>query len=243
MSDRSVLRLALVVFSLAMLAKIILSPHVYHYGFVLAMPGSLVLVAALAEDLPGWIERRGGCGRVLRAAALAAGLAGVAATLYTDAGFWGTKRGMIGSGGDAFRVATRGLEVEMMAAFIDRTVPREGSVEVFPSGLMLNYLTRRVNPTRYVNFMPPEVLAAGEDRILAALAEHPPDAIVINSSAVSGDEFTLDTDYTYGRRTLAWIRENYAPVAEAVLPPPYPTFLHLVLMRAKTAVRVSLPEN
>jgi MFS family permease len=248
LSDRIPLRLALVVFAIALLGKIILSPHVYHYGFALAMPGTLVLIAALSQDFPGWIEKRGGCGNVLRAGALAAGLAGVAAILYVDAGFWGTKRWMVFNGADTFRGATRALEVQMMADLINRSVPPDGTLEVFPQGLMINYLTRRASPTAFANFMPPEVLAAGEERMLAALVDHPPDAVVVNSSAVNGDQFAMDTDYMYGRETFAWIRRNYDVMAVAELPPPYPTFLRLVLMRRKMgdnpgnpAVRVLLP--
>jgi hypothetical protein len=227
------IRLALVVFSITLAVKIVLNAQVSHYGFVLAMPGTIVLIAAVAQDLPDWIALRGGSGNIFRAAGLAAGVIGAASTLYLDAGFFGTKRWDAFPAPDTLRGATRALEVQMMADLIRRTVPEGGSVEVFPQGLMLNYLSRRSSPTRYINFMPPEVLAAGEPVILADLSAHPPDAIVINASTVRDDQFMLDADYTYGGATLAWIRKNYEPAAVAELPPPYPTFLRLVLMRRR----------
>jgi hypothetical protein len=100
-----------------------------------------------------------------------------------------------------------------------------------------------VSPTPYINFMPPEVLTAGEDQMLAALVDHPPDAIVITSSSTLNGRFAMDQDYTWGSATFAWIQRNYEPIAEAKLPRPYPTLLGLVLMRPKTVVRVSLPQD
>src|SRR5207248_766388 len=141
-------------------------------------------IAAVAGDLPNWICRRGGSGSVLRAAGLAAWIAAAAAMLYLDNGYFTTKRWTIGEDGDAFRGATRGLEVQRMTQLIDQLVPPNGTVAVFPQGLMLNLLARRPASIKHVNFMPPEVLAAGEAQILADLEAHPPDAVVVNASTI-----------------------------------------------------------
>jgi hypothetical protein len=153
--------------------------------------------------------------------------------LYLDNGYFKSKRWTIGQDGDSFRGATRGLEVQRMTQLIQQLVPPDGTVAVFPQGLMLNYLTRRPASIKHVNFMPPEVLAAGEAEILSALQEHPPDAVVVNASTIIGGEFSMDVTYRYGRDTLAWIMQHYTPVATSELPPPYPTFYKLVLMKRK----------
>src|ERR1019366_9976048 len=66
-----ILRLTVLVYAFALLGKIILNVHVYHYGFALAMPATLVLIAALLCWIPAAITQRGGNGGVFRAAALA----------------------------------------------------------------------------------------------------------------------------------------------------------------------------
>jgi 4-amino-4-deoxy-L-arabinose transferase-like glycosyltransferase len=225
---RAPLPLALVVFSLVLLAKISLNPHVFHYGFVLAMPGTLVLVAVCAQQIPDWIKQRNGSPAVFHAAFAAGWLAAVCSALYVDAHFFAAKRWTVGTGPDAFLSDTRGLEIQQMCDLIRQQTPATSRLAVFPQGLMLNYLTRRPNSIPQVNFMPPEVLAAGEDNVLVALNVHPPDAIVLNTSSNSSQEFDLDQTYIYGRRTFVWIQQNYDPIAADDLP------LHLVLLRRKT---------
>ncbi len=228
------LRLGLVVFSAILLGKIALRAHASHYGFALAMPGTLVLVAAIGQNLPAWIERRGGSGSVLRGAAAAAWLGLVAMSLYTDSHFFQTKRWEIAADtADSFRGSTRALEVRRMCVMIEQAVAPGGTLAVFPQGLMLNYLTRREQATAFVNFMPPEVMAAGEDRIIDALTRHPPDAIVVDGSMVRGGQFDLDGVYEFGGKTLAWIGRNYERVGAAELGYPYSTKLHLVLLKRR----------
>jgi hypothetical protein len=227
---RDPLPLSLVIFSLVLLAKISLNAHVFHYGFVLAMPGTLVLVAVCAHNIPEWVKQRNGSAGVFRAAAAAAWLAGITATLYVDAHFFAARRWTVAAGPDAFLADSRGPEVQHISDLIRRQTPASGTLAVFPQGLMLNYLTRRVDSIPQVNFMPPEVLAAGENNILSALAARPPDLIVLNTSSIAGDQFQLDQSYFFGRSTLAWIQQNYEPVA-AEYPPPTP--LGLVLLRRK----------
>ncbi len=67
--------------------------------------------------------------------------------------------------------------------------------------------------------MPPEVLAAGEDNILAALDRHPPDAVVLTPAVIAAGHFTLDDRDPYGAETLKWIMKHYQPIdpADAVM--------------------------
>ena len=133
--------LALIIFSLALLAKISLNPHVFHYGFVLAMPGTLVLVAALAGPIPAWIQKQNGNSAIFLAAAAGGWLAAISATLYLDSRFFAAKQWTISAGPDAFRCDTVGLEIQQMTDLINQQTPPGATRAVFPQGLMLNYLT------------------------------------------------------------------------------------------------------
>jgi hypothetical protein len=241
-AQRLSLRLALLIFSLALLPKILLNVHVFHYGFVLALPGTLVLTAVMFQELPTAAAEHWGAGAAstVRALMAVAWAAAVTATLVVDSRWFVTKQWTMQPGTpDSFCIASRGVEVQLMQQMIQSQLPPGDTLAVFPQGLMLNYLARRTNPTRYVNFMPPEVLAAGEPTILAALAAHPPDAVVVDRSALNVDRtaFSLDHSYDYGSQTLAWIKANYHVIGSADLPPPAPTYLHLLLLKENSMQR------
>src|SRR3989442_3545303 len=65
-----VLQLSTIMFALALLGKIILNARIYHYGFALAMPATLLAVVGLVDWLPAWVRRWGGDAGAGRAAAL-----------------------------------------------------------------------------------------------------------------------------------------------------------------------------
>ena len=229
--DRAPLRLALVVFAGVLVSKMLLQAHAFQYGFALALPGTLVLVAIAAEELPAWVDRRGGSGAVVRAVLLPVGVAFVAFTWVVQGRLLAGERYAVAAGGpDAFRASAGGLEVAAVVAWVDRHVPPEGTVAVVPQGLMVNYLARRATPTRYVNLMPPEVIAAGEPAVIAALTAHPPAAVVVETSAIRDGQFDMDRQYGWGRSTVAWVGSRYRTAEQVTLPPPLATLHHFVIL-------------
>jgi hypothetical protein len=77
---------------------------------------------------------------------------------------------------------------------------------------MLNYLSRRVSPVPYTDFMPTEFAIFGEDAILDSFRANPPDyiALVHKDTSEFGYQF-FGRDY--GQQVYAWIEENYRPAA------------------------------
>jgi hypothetical protein len=53
------------------------------------------------------------------------------------------------------------------------------TLAVLPEGVMLNYLTRRAAPTKFITWMPPELYFFGEAKMLAALQVEPPDWVLL----------------------------------------------------------------
>jgi hypothetical protein len=209
------LELGLVAFGLAMLAKMILNARLVHYGFVLALPATMVVVLALTSWVPARLAARGADGGVFRAAALGVLIAGFHACFGVEREILGRKTVRVGSGGDAFLAedfhGVRGPLVVRVLADLERRVPPDGTLAVFPEGVMLNYLTRRRNPTRYVNFMPPEVLFFGEPRMLAAFEADPPDVVVLVHKDTTEYGFRFFGP-SYGQRLASWIQRDYRPV-------------------------------
>jgi len=90
-------------------------------------------------------------------------------------------------------------------------VPPDATMVVFPEGVILNYLSRRTNPTPYVNFMPIELLLFEEKTILQSLIETRPDFVVFvdrKTAEYGADYFGRD----YGILIFNWLKENYEEI-------------------------------
>ncbi|HVS17632.1 MAG TPA: hypothetical protein VMT18_03445 [Planctomycetota bacterium] len=204
---------ALAAFAFVLLGKMILNARVQHYGFALALPATLLTIATTVGVLPAALERRGRAGWVLRMAALVLFAGWTAAQLRTTQSFLGRKVVTVGRGEDAFQSDIRGQYVnEALEAFAALAQPGH-TLAVLPEGVMLNYLAESVNPTPFVNFMPPELLLFGEERILAAFEATPPDWILLVHKDTSEYGYPLFGP-DYGTQLATWIRSEYAVVRQ-----------------------------
>ena len=205
------LRLVLAVFALTLLAKIVLAVHLMQYGFALAMPGALLLVVALTAWLPAWVRERGGSPGVVRGAATGAAVAVVSLLLLVAQATLSARDLAIGSGRDRFDA---GPGTRLALATLDEIESRIGPGEtlvVLPEGVMLNYLSRRRNPTRHINFMPPELIIFGEQEIIDDFRSEPPDYVVRLQRNVG--EYGFEAfGRGYGGELWSWVREHYRPV-------------------------------
>jgi hypothetical protein len=225
--------LALCVFALALLGKMLLNTRLIHYGFALALPALLLVVIALVGWIPVALDARGRAGWVFRAAALGLIAAGTAAHLRRTEHFLERKQVIVGQGRDAFRADVRGTLVNAALADLERRAAPGETLAVFPEGVMLNWLARRANPTPYVNFMPPELLLFGEPRIAAAFRASPPDWIALVHKDTSEYGYPLFGP-DYGRELATWIQESYEPVVLHGQPPLQPnTIFGIQLLRRR----------
>ncbi len=202
------LRVAVAVFATLLTAKIAFRTVLFHYGFALAMPIAMVAVAALCDWIPGWIDRRGGRGALMRGAAVVAIAALLVTTTRISLLRYERHRHGVGSGADAFIADARGAYVNALLRQMRASVPADATLLVMPEGVMVNYLARRRNPTGFLNFMPPEILLFGEDRILAGFERNAPDyvALVHKRTVEYGlPYFGVD----YGRDLIAWVDRDY----------------------------------
>ena len=167
------------VFGLFALAKMVFAVYLGHFGFVLAMPGALVAFAVLVDRLPAKAGRSGSSPAIVRAGAIAL----VALVVLTHAGTSilsvRDETAPIGDGPDRFMTTpTVARDTAAMLALIDRTVPANETLAVVPEGALLNFLTKRVNPTPYLMLTPTEFANYGETRIVEAFRANPPAAIL-----------------------------------------------------------------
>jgi hypothetical protein len=205
-------------FSLALLAKIILNARIHHYGFFLALPATVLVVIVLLWLVPGMLAGRGAHGEVFRLLAGLMLLAAAGGYLGISAGIYRIKQQPVGTAGDRFYAFAPPLQWQGSAADeavkrIDRLVPPDATMAVLPEGAMINYLSRRRNPSPYIVVMPPELLAFGEGRVLQSLQATPPDYVVL----VRKDESEygvppFGTDPVNGARLAQWVRTAYRRV-------------------------------
>ena len=229
---RELMQLSMVVFAFVLLLKMILNARVYHYGFYLAMPATLMLVVAAVDWIPRWICRRGGCGEIFGAVTLAVLLAVVVGHVRMMGVYFEGKTYTVAVGRDAFLADVRGVAVTEALTMIARYVGPEQTLAVLPEGVMLNYLARRVNPTPHNNLMPPGLIVFGEQDILRTFQDHPPDFIMLvhkDTTEFGARFFGRD----YGRRILEWVNAGYEPVLLIGYPPLRDERFGIMLLRRK----------
>ena len=152
-----------------------------------------------------------------RAAILIFLLAGLARLTIQSALFYRDKDFALGSGGNRIvtynpKIDPTGAAMAAAAAWIETNTASTNTLAVLPEGVMLNYLTRRDNPTPYVVFAF-EVWAFGETNMLAAYEKNPPDYVVLvqRDSSEYGVKY-FGQQKGYGFDVMQWVRRNYQPV-------------------------------
>ena len=104
-------------------------------------------------------------------------------------------------------------------ALHDRARLKPGeTLAVLPEGVMLNYLTRRNAPTRFITWMPPEVIFYGEANMLDALRTAPPAWVLL--AWVAAGVLSLAGAMTYAELgamypaaggEYVYLRQGYSP--------------------------------
>jgi hypothetical protein len=208
---QAILALTFVLFSLLLLAKMALNVHLYHYGFALAMPGTMIVVVALLAWLPRWLQRRGAAGFAFRITALTA--LGVFAYFHLAqmSLMLERKTVWVGSGPDRFRADLRAKLVAPALELLERRIGPDQTLAVLPEGVMLNFLARRTNPTPFSAFLPVELIMFGEPRIVQAFERSPPDFVALVHADTSEYGYRF-FGQDYGRQLRAWIDAHYRPV-------------------------------
>jgi hypothetical protein len=207
-------------FAVAMLAKMFLNTQVYHYGFYLALPATTVVVVVLVWLIPMAAARMVDADLARRAKWLfvAAVAVSIVPHLALSDLWFRTKTLPIGTGPDRFLAGTgptqwQGEAVSEAVSWIANRTPRDATIAVIPEGVMINYLSRRRTSLRFVNFMPPEIIAFGEPAIVAGFRAHPPDFIlVIERSTAEYGYASFGAAPDYGQTTMQWIWSRYEQV-------------------------------
>jgi hypothetical protein len=230
--------------SLGLLAKTGLAARIDHYGFALAMPATLLLVAGLTAGLPRLLPAgRGAVAGALAAAAVAAALVAI---VGQSAARLVPKELPVARGADQLLAARppsslRGERVALALSRLEVLLPADATLLVLPEGSSLNYWLRRRNPSRYLLFLPTEIAAFGEAAMLADLEAEPPDfAVLAHRDAGEFGVGAFGRDPRNGRRLRAWLDAHYERV-ERIGPEPFGSDgFGLVILRRRPGVGASV---
>jgi hypothetical protein len=231
-ATKMIKQLSFIALALGLLAKIVLYSKISHYGFVLAMPATMVLIVALLDWAPRAIDRAGGAGLVFSAAILGFLCVIIYVHLSFENELLQAKKHRVGHGVDMFWADGRGEHVNEALKQLEAGAQPNDSMTVMPEGIMLNYLARRLSPTPYVNYMPTEFRLFGEQKILSALEANPPDWIALiekDTSEYGSRYFGLD----FGQLIGQWIASHYAPASLIGSPPFVDGRFGILLMKKK----------
>jgi 4-amino-4-deoxy-L-arabinose transferase-like glycosyltransferase len=206
--SQDILLFSFAVFSLLLLFKILLNVKLYEYGVFLAGPALVLLVTLLFSWLPMKCRLpsfkssfRFASGFLLLCIIMSQQIS--TRLMYAEETY-----PMASSGGDFFYTHDAAVELNPALEYIENHTAKNATLLVLPEGVMINYLTRRQNPTPYINFMPVELTIFGENKMLNAFQSSPPDFVVVTGRPTLEYGKTLfGTDY--GQSLYSWVLSHY----------------------------------
>jgi hypothetical protein len=202
--------------ALGCLVRMPLAAGAVHYGFYLLPLPLAAFVVWWFRTLPGWLGVHAEAVRVHRAVGMALVLAIAVAHWRVSAPMFArhtarvdAPRGSAWLLGEIDRFPLGRAYADTIAHLA--TYPPETRVLSVPLGSAMAFLAGLQSAGDRTGYYPPE-LDPSEDRLLANLAAAPPDLVVsirLDLSEWGSRGFGVD----HGRRTWAWIRAHYEPVA------------------------------
>lgn len=213
------------IFSLFLMSKLGLYARIWQVGFILAMPAFAITIFLLLWLLPSLLETHQRVpARFLRATIMVALVLGAAQLFHRSYQTFASKGQPLGKGGDTIYAfgpdAEIGEGAKLALDWIDKNIPTDGTLAVLPSGVNLNYLSRRINPTPCLFWDPNSMGVFGQENMTRQFEAAPPDYIMI----IEQDQSEFGVQYLgqspgYGEELMQWIKQNYhAAVVIGALP-------------------------
>ncbi len=208
--------ITLVVFSFVLLFKMILNVHVYHYGFALAMPATLVIAAVFFYEIPLWIKKVSGPTHYYRSIAGALILVFIFSHASLSYRIYQLNGYPVGKGKDVIQdywleLSPRGKIFNQALKFIDQEMGPDQAFATIPNANMLNYQAKRKSPLKTLGYTLGTWQFLGESYTLDLLKQNPPLYIAFVDRYVIG--FGVQGfSRGYGMEIYSWILQNYKTI-------------------------------
>jgi hypothetical protein len=213
---RRLIFLCLTIFSSLLMLKMILNVHVYHYGFALAMPATLVFIKVILDELPEFSNKVSGTSVFFKSVGLTLIFLYCIPHIWVSYNHYRKKTFQVGRGLDTIYTyepyfSPRSQIVFTTMDYIEKNFEPEATFTSFPYSIMFNYLSRRENPGKFSVYSPVEWNLFGDHRVIESMQTNPPSYILITS--IDFEEYGYKTfGKDYAKSLYAWILENYSKV-------------------------------
>lgn len=145
-------------------------------------------------------------------------LFGVAQLFVQSQNIYRDKNVAVGTGGDKIFAPTAkhspaGEALQSALPWLQEHASPNATLAVLPEGVMVNYLSRRTNPTRYLVWNPVEIAMFGSDNMTRTFESNAPDYVMLIHR--DGSEYGVKyfgQQPEFGQELMQWIRKNYEPV-------------------------------
>jgi hypothetical protein len=222
-SPKVLSQLVLVIFALVLLLKMLLNAHIYHYGFALALPGTLILVAFLIYELPLRLQPLLGSSRFYQFVTTTLVLVFVGYHAWFTSLIYEMKNFPVSGGRDLIvdydrNFNNRGEVVNLALNYIDNNFQPDTEFATFPDAIILNYLARRKSPIADITLNPGVWILVGDEAVLERLANASPAYILYVDREFPYFElnrFGID----FAQKIDHWIRKHYSVEARFGAPP------------------------
>ena len=203
------------IFAMLLLLKISLYGHIFHSGFILALPAVMLVVVVVYDGGSALVQQIKGS-RALFQGLFMLFLAGVVLSYgMIDVYYYKMKNFAFESSRGRIltydaRLSSNGPILMQALAYL-QTLPKQATVAVLPEGVMLNFMSGHRSSTRYFEFSPSFFNMSSESDVLEAFRSAPSDYIVLvdrDMSEHGARYFGKD----YAKDLFAWLAENYTPV-------------------------------
>jgi hypothetical protein len=216
--DRRVLRLLIACLAVALMARMILNPHIYHYGYYQAALAALVVPAIMIGELPVWF-RAGSPGQMVVAmGTLIIVLPGITNLAMRSQHRYLSRTFAVASGRDRFyclppQIDPLGKIINSIADVL-REKGQGKTLTVLPEGEFINYLARLRNPLPHAFFYAGATSGGRETQVVNDMSRSPPYWIVIISRDLVGYGIERYGEKPgSGAEILEWVERNYEQVA------------------------------
>jgi hypothetical protein len=206
------------IFGFGLLAKLGFFSRIWHYGFILAMPAFAAAIFLLLWYLPGALEKYGVRRNLFRATVWLLLMTAFLRLFVQSQNVLSTKTLAVGDGQDNIwtfnaKIHPAGPAMQSALAWMDTNASPQATLAVLPEGVMVNYLSRRINPTKYLIWNPAEMVGFGQSTMTATFCENPPDYVMLihRDHSEYGVKF-FGQEERFGLKLMQWIEANYEPV-------------------------------
>jgi hypothetical protein len=195
-----------------MITPIALNGRIQGEGYTLGALAALWAVAWGVAGLPNLARHLWGGGEVARRLMMVVVGSGLLIHVGVSGSFYQRKTFPLGGAADSLWVyppmeSPRSASLVRLQGFLDETIKPGERVLVLPEGALLNVWTRTVSPTAYVSWSERSRARFGEDVMLAALRQRPPDWVVWiydDANSSGGRPFGVDAERGAATAKFVW---------------------------------------